>query len=118
MEPSSAPEFVEARCFLHRTGKFHEILLSMPEGFEESLNTWFDRYPTPAYRHYFIVGFSAKEKRWRGGEHHVRIVRMIRAAALLYPLQPAPQLKRSRVTRLDTIRGQYYIDKGVIPPVK
>jgi len=119
MGPSSAPEYVEARWFSHRTGKFHETLLSMPEGFEKSLSTWFDRYPTPAYRHYFIVGFSGKGEAlawWRASCTDCVNAQDSGFAVPIVASSPAQTVEGD--TSGYGAQTQYYIDKGAMPPVR
>lgn len=52
------PTSVQARWFSYRTQTFHEIDLQLPEDFPERVDDWYEEYPEPKYRHYFIVGFS------------------------------------------------------------
>ena len=60
LDAAPVPQRVEARWFSHRTQRFFEVSLPMPEEFSETVARWFESYPTPDYGHYFIVGFSGK----------------------------------------------------------
>lgn len=116
MDPAPVPHLVEARWFSHRTQKFYEVSLPMPEEFSETVAKWFEDYPTPGYGHYFIVGFSGKGEAlawWRascrdctGDENSGFAVPVVEA----FPAETAegdPSGYNAQV--------QYYIEKGVIP---
>ena len=60
LSPKPAPNSVQARWYSYRTKTFHQIDLSLPDDFSNRVNEWYQKYPEPKYRHYFIVGFSGK----------------------------------------------------------
>nr|WP_285222441.1 DUF2931 family protein [Halomonas sp. ISL-56] len=58
--PKAAPDSVQARWFSYRTQTFYQIDLPLPEDFSDRVDEWYQKYPEPKYRHYFIVGFSGQ----------------------------------------------------------
>ena len=56
LSPKPAPNSVQARWYSYRTKTFHQIDLSLPDDFSNRVNEWYQKYPEPKYRHYFIVG--------------------------------------------------------------
>lgn len=60
ISPKPAPSTVHARWFSYRTQTFYEVILSLPEDFDEKLREWYQDYPLDDYNHTLIVGFSGK----------------------------------------------------------
>ena len=58
--PKPAPGEIYARWFSHRTEKFYDVALSLPEDLDDKLRKWYRDYPLEDYSHTLIVGFSGK----------------------------------------------------------
>lgn len=59
-DPAPAPAVIEARWFSYREQKYYQVRIELPDDTRSKLRDWYEKYPTPDYAHYILLGFSGK----------------------------------------------------------